>query len=124
MQTVFGWRIRWQGPALESGFTLRIGTEAQYLALYCPADLQKTLSDPHGFLGRLNHMGVCVRNLVACDARAKKKWGSHPVSMRYMNQGRGFIFEILTGLSMQWSAIPLNSAVTSTGPVLEAFLHI
>jgi catechol 2,3-dioxygenase-like lactoylglutathione lyase family enzyme len=21
MQAVFGWRIRWQGPALESGFT-------------------------------------------------------------------------------------------------------
>jgi hypothetical protein len=56
MQAVFGWRIRWQGPALESGFTLRIGTEAQYLTLYCPADLQKTPSDPHGFLGGLNHI--------------------------------------------------------------------
>ena len=72
MQAVFGWRIRWQGPALESGFTLHIGTEAQYLALYCPADLQKTPSDPHGFLGGLNHIGACVRDLVACDARAKK----------------------------------------------------
>jgi len=29
MQAVFGWRIRWQGPALESGFTLHIGTETQ-----------------------------------------------------------------------------------------------
>ena len=33
MQAVFGWRIRWQGPALESGFRMHIGTEAQYLAL-------------------------------------------------------------------------------------------
>ena len=49
MQAVFGWRIRWQGTALESGFTLHIGTETQYLVLYCPADLQKTPSDPHGF---------------------------------------------------------------------------
>ena len=72
MQAVFGWRIRWQGPALESGFTLHIGTEAQYLAQYYPADLQKTPSDPHGFLGGLNHIGVCVRDLVACEARAKK----------------------------------------------------
>ena len=72
MQAVFGWRIRWQGPALESGFTLHIGTETQYLALYCPADLQKTPSDPHGFLGGLNHIGVCVRDLVACEARVKK----------------------------------------------------
>ena len=72
MQAVFCWRIRWQGPALESGFTLHIGTETQYLALYCPADMQKTPSDPHGFLGGLNHIGVCVRDLVACEARAKK----------------------------------------------------
>ncbi len=49
MQFVFGWRIRWQGPALESGFTLHIGTEAQYPALCWPADLQKTPSDPHVF---------------------------------------------------------------------------
>ena len=47
-------------------------TEAQYLALYCPADLQKTPSDPHGFLGGLTHIGVCVRDLVACEARVKK----------------------------------------------------
>ena len=72
MQALFGWRIRWHGPALESGFTLHIGTEAQYLALYCPADLRKTPSDPHGFLGGLNHIGVCVNNLVACEARVKK----------------------------------------------------
>jgi len=40
--------------------------------LYCPADLQKTSSDQYGFLGGLNHIGVCVRDLVACQARAKK----------------------------------------------------
>ena len=72
MQAVFGWRIRWQGPALESGFTLNIGKEAQCLTLYCPADLQKTPSDPNGFLGGLTHIGVCVRDLVACEARVKK----------------------------------------------------
>ena len=72
MQAVFGWRICWQGLALESGFTLHIRKEARYLALYCPADLQKTPSDPLGFLGGLNHIGVCVRDLVACEARVKK----------------------------------------------------
>ena len=38
-----------------------------------------------------------------------------------MNQRRDFIFMILIALSMTWSAIPLNNAVASTGPVLEAF---
>ena len=62
MQTVFGWRIRWQGPALNTGYTVHVGTDAQYLALYCPADLQKAPSGPDGFLGGLNHIGVCVRS--------------------------------------------------------------
>ena len=31
MQTVFGWRIRWQGPALNTGYTVYVGTDAQYL---------------------------------------------------------------------------------------------
>lgn len=52
---------------------------------------------------------------------ARKKRGLHPVTMQNMNQGRDFIFMILMALSMKWSAIPLNNAVASTGPVLEAF---
>jgi len=72
MLAVFGWRIRWQDPVLNTGYTVHVGTGAQYLALYRPVDLQKISSDSHGFLAGLNHIGVCVRDLVACEARAKK----------------------------------------------------
>ena len=58
MQTVFGWHIRWQGPALNTGYTVHVGKDAQYLALYCPADRPKTPFDLHEFLGGLNHIGV------------------------------------------------------------------
>ena len=116
----FGWLIRWQGPALNTGYTVHVGTDAQYLALYCPADRQKTPFDLHGFLGGLSHIGVCVRDLVACESCVKKQ-GSHHLTMQNMNQGRDFISMILKALSMKWSAIPLNNAVASTVPVLEAF---
>ena len=100
MQAVFGWRIRWQGPALESGFTLHIGTEAQYLALYCPADLQKTQSDPHDFLGGLTHIGACVRDLVACDARAKKA-GFTPRAHAAYEPGSRFYFCDFDGIEYE-----------------------
>ena len=70
IQTVFGKRIRWQGRELNTGYTVHVGTEAQYLALYCPADLQKTPSDPY-FLGGLNHIGVCVRSCGLPSPREK-----------------------------------------------------
>jgi hypothetical protein len=96
----FGWRIRWQGPALVSGFTLHIGTEAHYLALYCPADLQKTPSDPHGFLGGLTHIGVCVLDLVACDARAKKS-GVHTREHAAYEPGSRFYFCDFDGIEYE-----------------------
>ena len=49
MQTVFGWRIRWQGPALNTGYTVHVGTEALYGALYRLAELQKAPSDLNSF---------------------------------------------------------------------------
>jgi hypothetical protein len=61
-----------------------------------------------------------VRDLVACEARAKKA-GFTPREHAVYEPGSRFYFAILTALSMKWSAIPLNSAVASTGPVLEAF---
>ena len=100
MQALFGWRIRWHGPALESGFTLHIGTEAQYLALYCPADLQKTPSDPNGFLGGLNHIGVCVRDLVACESRAKKA-GFTPRGHAEYEPGSRFYFHDFDGIEYE-----------------------
>lgn len=33
---VFGWRIRWQGSAMETGFTIHVGDDDRYLALYRP----------------------------------------------------------------------------------------
>ena len=97
MQTVFGWRIRWQGPALNTGYTVHVGTDAQYLALYCPADLQKTPSDPDGFLGGLNHIGVCVRDLVACESRAKKA-GFTPRDHAEYEPGSRFYFHDFDGI--------------------------
>lgn len=100
MQTVFGWRIRWQDPALNTGYTVHVGTDAQYLALYCPADLQKTPSDPDGFLGGLNHIGVCVRDLVACESRAKKA-GFTPRDHAEYEPGSRFYFHDFDGIEYE-----------------------
>ena len=100
MQTVFGWRIRWQGPGLDTGYTVHVGTDAQYLALYCPADLQKTPSDPDSFLGGLNHIGVCVRDLVACESRAKKA-GFTPRDHAEYEPGSRFYFHDFDGIEYE-----------------------
>ncbi len=34
--TLFGWHIRWSGEAKDQGYTVHVGDEGSYLALYAP----------------------------------------------------------------------------------------
>ena len=77
-----------------------MGTEAQYLALYCPADRPKTPFDLHGFLGGLSHIGVSVRDLVACDSRSKKA-GFTPRDHADYEPGSRFYFHDFDGIEYE-----------------------
>ena len=103
MLAVFGWRIRWQDPVLNTGYRVHVGTGAQYLALYPPVDLQKISSDSHGFLAGLNHIGVCVRDLLVCEARVKKAEFTsrdhaqyEPGSQFYFHDFDGIVYEVVS----------------------------
>jgi catechol 2,3-dioxygenase-like lactoylglutathione lyase family enzyme len=66
MEALFGWKVRWEGPAMRGGYSIHVGTESQYLALYGPpggraADFAK--GQP------LNHIGVEVEDIDAAEAR-------------------------------------------------------
>jgi catechol 2,3-dioxygenase-like lactoylglutathione lyase family enzyme len=68
MAAIFGWRVRWQGPARDGGRTIHVGTDDHYLALYTGRGVTYTAED---FVkGRpLNHIGVEVDDLDAAEAR-------------------------------------------------------
>jgi len=69
MQDLFGWSIRWRGPARDGGHTIHVGTGSDYLALYTGKDIAYT--DDDFAKGRpLNHVGIEVDDLEAVEARA------------------------------------------------------
>lgn len=67
MHAVFGWSIRWQGPALSGGRTIHVGSGDEYLALYRPPNGASGDDFPKG--RPLNHIGVEVDDLDATEAR-------------------------------------------------------
>ncbi len=68
MGDLFGWQVRWQGPALNGGRTIHVGSGDQYLALYTPRDT--ALSDEDFAKGRpLNHVGVEVEDIGEVEAK-------------------------------------------------------
>ena len=59
MEALFGWRVRWQGPARDGGRTIHVGTADHYVALYTGDGVTYTADD--FAKGRpLNHIGVEV----------------------------------------------------------------
>lgn len=91
MEALFGWRVRWRGPARDGGRSIHVGSEAQYVALYTgPAETSCTADD---FIkGRpLNHIGVVVDDLDQTEARVKAQ-GLEPFNHGDYDPGRRFYF--------------------------------
>jgi catechol 2,3-dioxygenase-like lactoylglutathione lyase family enzyme len=66
-EAIFGWHIRWQGPARDGGHSVHVGSNDTYLALY--TDPAADYSDADFAKGRpLNHIGVEVDDLDAVEA--------------------------------------------------------
>lgn len=90
MQDLFGWHIRWQGPARDGGRTIHVGSDAHYIALYTgrgatygPQDFTK---------GRpLNHIGVEVDDLAGIEAKVVAA-GLRPFGHDTYDPGKRFYF--------------------------------
>jgi catechol 2,3-dioxygenase-like lactoylglutathione lyase family enzyme len=90
MESLFGWRIRWQGPALNGGHTIHVGSDDHYVALYTARD--KAYSADDFIKGRpLNHIGVEVEDLDSTEARVVAA-GLTPFSHGDYEPGRRFYF--------------------------------
>lgn len=90
LSAIFGWHIRWHGPAQNGGTTVHIGSDRAYLALYTGPDGQHAAARyPKG--EPLNHVGIQVDDLGAVEARVKAA-GLVPFSHGDYDPGRRFYF--------------------------------
>ena len=88
---IFGWRVRWEGDAIDSGYTVHVGDDDSYLALYSPAKELTPQGNPYGRVGGLNHVGVVVDDLDATEARVIAA-GYEPKSHADYEPGKRFYF--------------------------------
>lgn len=90
MEQLFGWHVRWEGPARDGGRTIHVGSEDHYVALYTGRDATYV---PDDFAkGRpLNHVGVLVDDLDGTEARVRGA-GLTPFNHGDYEPGRRFYF--------------------------------
>lgn len=87
---LFGWRERWRGPARDGGYTIHVGSERHYLALYTgPNGLHRDRRYAKG--EPFNHVGIQVEDLDAVEARVKAQ-SLTPFGHDDYEPGRRFYF--------------------------------
>ena len=87
---IFDWKIRWQGEAIYEGYTIHVGSESSYLALY-NLEADSGVYDTHRNLAGLNHIGITVDDLDATEKRVKEA-GFTPTNHGDYEPGRRFYF--------------------------------
>lgn len=96
MVEVFGWHIRWEGPAKLGGHSIHVGTDGSYVALYTPPeDLKQARGE-----GQPNHVGVLVRNLDAIEIKIRAA-GYQPYAHADYEPGRRFYFRDRGGVEFE-----------------------
>lgn len=96
---LFGWQIRWRGPATLGGQTIHVGNETHYLAVYASADGDgRPLAFQKG--QPLNHVGILVDDLDSVERKVIAR-GLTPFSHGDYDPGRRFYFFDSDGIEFE-----------------------
>ena len=91
LQNVFNWKIRWEGPSAIGGYSIHIGGEDDYIALYSPEELTPELSNDQRLAGGFNHIGIVVDDLDLIESKVEEA-GLSAHSHQDYEPGRRFYF--------------------------------
>ena len=100
MERLFGWHIRWQGPAIGNGWTVHVGDDSHYVALYTNGETRKPQENSYKTVGGFNHLAVTVDDLDAMEERVKAE-GFTPVNHADYEPGRRFYFHDRDGIEVE-----------------------
>lgn len=100
---VFGWQVRWEGESIDNGYSVHVGSAADYIAIYSQPKLEGNSPSSYVTAGGLNHIGIVVDDLAATEAKvmaAGFKSHSHqtyePGSRFYFNDFDGIEYEVVS----------------------------
>ncbi|MFK7992780.1 MAG: VOC family protein [Granulosicoccus sp.] len=91
LNTLFDWQIRWQGEAIHEGYTVHVGGEDTYLALYTREQPEPDSKRSYDRLNGLNHLGIVVENLGEAERKVIAA-GFVPTSHADYEPGKRFYF--------------------------------
>ena len=100
---LFGWKIRWEGEAIDGGYTYHVGSDQSYVAVYAGKSVKESSQSSYTRVGGLNHIAVVVEDLEEIEQRivnAGLEVHSHgdyePGRRFYFNDHDGIEYEVVS----------------------------
>jgi len=100
LERIFGWHLRWQGESIHGGFSVHVGSDSSYVALYTRQAPAADGTRSYDRLLGLNHLGIVVDDLEAAERQVEAA-GLTPRSHADYEPGRRFYFEDADGLEFE-----------------------
>lgn len=97
---LFDWKIRWEGASIHGGYSVHVGGEESYLALYSPPSSPEKAMESYFVINGLNHIGVTVGDLDGAEGRVRAA-GYKPYSHGDYEPGRRFYFDDEDGVEYE-----------------------
>lgn len=97
---LFGWHIRWQGEAKDNGFTIHVGSDDTYIAVYSKGEARQPEAESYVMRGGLNHLAVTVDDLDEIEQRVIAE-GLTPHLHADYEPGRRFYFDDPDGIEFE-----------------------
>ena len=97
LQKLCGWHERWRGPAINDGWTIHVGNDRDYLAVYTTGE---AVAQPFAKGVPLNHVGLVVDDLDAAE-RTVIEAGLKPFNHGDYDPGRRFYFFDWDGIEFE-----------------------
>lgn len=97
---LFDWKIRWQGPSLNDGLTVHVGTDDAYVALYTHAGVRDAGTKSYDVANGLNHIAVVVDDLESTETRILDE-GIETFHHQNYEPGRRFYFDDPAGFEVE-----------------------
>lgn len=100
LQNIFGWKKRWEGASIYNGYSVHVGNDDSYLALYQAPKIDGQTNDSYKNIGGLNHLAIVVGDLDEVENRVKSA-GFTPQSHADYEPGRRFYFDDHDGIEIE-----------------------
>lgn len=102
---IFGWKVRWAGPGMETGRSVHVGDETSYMALFSHGSPDEMQQESYRTRGGLNHIAVVVDDLEDTLGRVAAA-GYVAGEVHDYEPGRRFYFREANGIEIEVVSYP------------------